>query len=144
MRMIPSLGASDFGPFATMVVASFAAIVVGLVLIPWTVSRDRPQLKAREGITIGLMVIGAALAAIAALAPYEQRGGRCPAALPSYGFDVGALATMDDPDRCSVPGQLLILFAGSIMLGESLGVLLWFVSRDPVLDGADEDALSPP
>ena len=134
--MIPSLGASEFGPFATMVVAAIAAIVAGLVVIPWTVARDQPQLQTRGRITVVLLVIGAALATIAALAPYEQRGGRCAAAVPSYGIDVGALATGDSQDRCAVAGQLLVVFAGSIALGETIGLVVWAISRDPVLDAA--------
>jgi hypothetical protein len=137
--MIPSLGASEFGLFATMIVASFAAVVFGLVAVPWTVARNAPQLKTRGRITVGLMIVGAALAAIAVFSPYEQAGGRCGAALPAYGMGLDDLATMHSEDRCAVPGQLLIVFAGSIVMAEVVGTLLWFVSRDPVLD-ADADA----
>lgn len=137
--MIPSLGATEVGPFATMIVASFLAIVVGLVVFPWMLARDRPQLRTRGRITFVLMIVGGALAAIAAFVPYQQRGGRCPAALPAYGFGLDALSTMDSRDRCAVPGQLLIVFSASIVLGEGLGTILWFVSRDPVLDVQGEE-----
>jgi hypothetical protein len=106
-----------------MIVASFAAVVVALVVIPWTVARDRPQLRTRGRITVALMIIGGGLAAVAAFVPY-QRDGRCPAALPAYGFGLEALATMDSQDRCAVPGQLLVAFSGSIIISEGIAALL--------------------
>ena len=135
--MIPNLGASGLGPAASMIVALFAWIVLGLVVIPWTVARNSPQLRTRGRITVALMAVAAALAGVAAFAPYEQSGRSCPGALPAYGLRLEALATLDSPDRCAVAGQMLVVFARSILLAEAIGLAAWACSRDPVLDAPD-------
>ena len=134
--MIPSLVEGDVGPLATMAVAAFSALVVGLVVLPWTVARNRSHLRVRGQVTLALLAMGAVLAAVAAFVPSEVGGRRCDAALPSQGVDLDALATMDG-DGCAVAGQLLVVFAGSIVLAEIIGVVAWFASRDPVLDAPD-------
>ena len=137
--VIPNLGLGDVGPFVVLFGSLLTLSLVAFAAVPWTIGLDWPHLRTRSRLTVAVLVVGLVAAALAAFAPYEAPDGRrCPSAVPTYGFGLEALATLDGgEDVCAVPGQLLVVLAMAVVLGAIIGGVLWWSSPDPVLDADD-------